>query len=50
MFSDRHANFIVNLGGARAADVKGLMDLATRAVRRRVGVELEPEVRLVGVW
>jgi UDP-N-acetylmuramate dehydrogenase len=49
-FSERHANFIVNLGGARASDVKGLMDLATRAVRQRLGVELEPEVRLVGEW
>ncbi|MCC6850213.1 MAG: UDP-N-acetylmuramate dehydrogenase [Deltaproteobacteria bacterium] len=50
MVSLRHANFIVNLGGARAADVKGLMDLATRVVRQRLGVELEPEVRLVGDW
>ncbi|HEY2389068.1 MAG TPA: UDP-N-acetylmuramate dehydrogenase [Candidatus Binatia bacterium] len=49
-FSERHANFIVNLGRARAADVKGLMDLAVRAVQRRLGVELEPEVRLVGEW
>jgi UDP-N-acetylmuramate dehydrogenase len=48
--SERHANFIVNLGGARADDVKGLMDLAARAVRQRLGVELEPEVRLVGEW
>jgi UDP-N-acetylmuramate dehydrogenase len=50
MVSDRHANFIVNLGGARACDVRGLMDLAARAVRVRLGVELEPEVRLVGDW
>jgi UDP-N-acetylmuramate dehydrogenase len=50
MVSLRHANFIVNLGGARADDVKGLMDLATRVVRQRLGVELEPEVRLVGDW
>ena len=50
MISERHANFIVNLGGARAADVKGLMDLAACAVRRHANVELEPEVRLVGVW
>ena len=49
-FSEHHANFIVNLGGARAADVKALMDLATRAVRQRLGVELEPEVRMVGEW
>jgi UDP-N-acetylmuramate dehydrogenase len=50
MLSDRHANFIVNLGGARASDVKGLMDLAARAVRQQRGIELEPEVRLVGEW
>lgn len=50
MVSLRHANFIVNLGGARASDVKGLMDLAARVVRQRLGVELEPEVRLVGDW
>lgn len=50
MVSLRHANFIVNLGGARAVDVKGLMDLAARVVRQRLGIELEPEVRLVGDW
>lgn len=50
MLSERHANFIVNLGGARAADVKGLMDLAVRTVRQRFGIELEPEVKLVGEW
>ncbi|MBI3768189.1 MAG: UDP-N-acetylmuramate dehydrogenase [Deltaproteobacteria bacterium] len=50
MFSERHANFIVNLGRARAADVQGLIDLATRAVRRQRGIELEPEVRFVGEW
>lgn len=50
MISDRHANFIVNLGGARAMDVKGLMDIARRAVRRDAGIDLEPEVRLVGEW
>lgn len=50
MISERHANFIVNLGGARAADVAGLMGLAGRAVRERFGVALEPEIRLVGEW
>jgi UDP-N-acetylmuramate dehydrogenase len=50
MFSERHANFIVNLGRARADDVAGLIDLARRAVRRLRGLELEPEVRLVGEW
>lgn len=50
MVSERHANFIVNLGRARASDVHGLMRLAARAVRARHGVELEAEVRLVGDW
>ncbi len=48
--SERHANFIVNEGGARAVDVKALMDLAQRAVWERSGVWLEPEVQLVGSW
>jgi UDP-N-acetylmuramate dehydrogenase len=50
MFSTQHANFIVNLGGARAADVRALMLEAQRRVREQFGVELEPEVRLVGEW
>jgi UDP-N-acetylmuramate dehydrogenase len=48
--SERHANFIVNEGGARAADVKALMDLAQRVVWERSGVWLEPEVHFVGSW
>ncbi len=48
--SERHANFIVNEGGARAADVKALIELAQRVVWERSGVWLEPEVRLVGIW
>lgn len=48
--SERHANFIVNLGGAKAEEVRGLMEVARGEVRRRFGVELEPEVRLLGEW
>jgi UDP-N-acetylmuramate dehydrogenase len=48
--SERHANFIVNGGGAHAADVQTLMAIAQRAVWERSGVWLEPEVRLVGRW
>ena len=46
--SDRHANFIVNLGRAKAADVVELIALARRTVLERTGIELKPEVRLVG--
>ncbi|MCW5892118.1 MAG: UDP-N-acetylmuramate dehydrogenase [bacterium] len=48
--SERHANFIVNGGGAQASDVQTLMAIAQRAVWERSGVWLEPEVRLVGRW
>jgi len=48
--SERHANFIVNLGGAKAQDVHDLMDLAGAEVTQRFGVELIPEVRLLGEW
>ncbi len=48
--SEKHANFIVNEGGALAADVKALMDAAQRVVWERSGVWLEPEVRLIGRW
>jgi len=48
MISPKHANFIVNVGGARAEDILALMDLAREEVRRRTGVELEPEIRVIG--
>jgi UDP-N-acetylmuramate dehydrogenase len=47
-FSERHANFILNLGGARAADILALMERAQTRVLERFGVTLEPEVALVG--
>ncbi len=47
-WSDVHANFIVNLGGARAEDVLALMRLARERVRAEFAVELEAEVRLAG--
>ena len=49
-FSEQHANFIVNLGGAQADDVRALIDMARARVKERSGVLLEPEVRLVGDW
>ena len=49
-FSEQHANFIVNLGAARAADVHALIELARAKVKDCSGVLLEPEVRMVGDW
>lgn len=48
MISPKHANFIVNTGGARATDILALMDLAQRKVKEQTGIELEPEIRVVG--
>ncbi len=46
--SERHANFIVNLGGARAADIEALIDHVQAQVEAATGIRLEPEVRRVG--
>lgn len=45
--SELHTNFIVNLGGATAADVKALISEAKRRVKEKFGVELEEEVRIL---
>jgi UDP-N-acetylmuramate dehydrogenase len=46
--SSVHANVIVNTGGATAEDVKGLMEEMKRAVKEKFGVELQPEIQIVG--
>src|SRR5438067_1128249 len=48
--SEKHANFIVNLSEARASDVVELIAIARRAVLAMSGIELIPEVRLVGTF
>jgi len=47
--SQKHANFIINHGAARAADLEALIEHVRAAVERRHGVSLHPEVRIVGV-
>jgi UDP-N-acetylmuramate dehydrogenase len=46
--SDKHSNFIVNCGGARASDVLALMEDIRQRVQADSGILLEPEVRVVG--
>ncbi|HET6462262.1 MAG TPA: UDP-N-acetylmuramate dehydrogenase [Candidatus Krumholzibacteria bacterium] len=49
MFSDLHANFIINIdGSASAADVESLIELARTEVKKRYGVELKTEVVVIG--
>ncbi|MDR0819142.1 MAG: UDP-N-acetylmuramate dehydrogenase [Oscillospiraceae bacterium] len=45
--SDKHAGFIVNLGGAVCRDVLAVMEHVQAEVTRQFGVELEPEVKIV---
>jgi UDP-N-acetylenolpyruvoylglucosamine reductase len=47
-FSDKHANFVENVGDATTADVIALMAEGRRRVRERFGVTLEPEVQTLG--
>jgi UDP-N-acetylmuramate dehydrogenase len=46
--SQMHANYFVNTGPATAADVRALIERAQRDVEARFGVQLEPEVKLIG--
>lgn len=46
--SEKHANFIVNLGQAQAGDIIALIDMVKKKVREERGIDLEPEVRIIG--
>jgi len=44
--SEKHANFIVNLGGGKAKDVKKLINLAKKKVKEKFGITLEEEIKI----
>jgi len=46
--SSKHANFIVNRGGATAADIKALMDMTSERVQSQFGIALETEIKTLG--
>ncbi len=48
--SPKHANFIVNVGGATAADVMSVIKHVQTEVKSRSGVALETEVKFLGRW
>ena len=48
MVSEKHCNFLINTGGATAADIEGLGETVRRRVREHSGVELEWEIDRVG--
>ena len=47
-FAEKHANFVENTGGASTEDVLELMAAGRRRVHERFGIELEPEVQVLG--
>lgn len=46
--AEKHANYIINLGGAKADDVVQLISYVKQQVRDKTGIQLEEEVRYVG--
>lgn len=48
MISRKHANFIINTGGAKADDILALLSLVQERVKKETGVKLEPEIKVVG--
>lgn len=47
--SEKHANFIINIGGATATDVQQLIEVMQRRVREQFGIELQTEIQFLGV-
>ncbi len=48
--SEQHGNFIINTGGAKASDIKELIDLMKKTVKDKFDVDLVEEVRYLGDW
>lgn len=46
--SEKHAGFVVNIGGATAADVMNVINHCKETVLNQTGVTLEPEVKIIG--
>ena len=47
--SEMHCNFLINLGGATAADIETLGEMVRRRVKEKSGVELDWEIKRIGV-
>jgi UDP-N-acetylmuramate dehydrogenase len=48
MVAKTHANFIVNMGGAKARDVRNLIELVQKTVKDKTGYSLETEIKFIG--
>jgi len=48
--SSQHANFFISNGKTRSEDMKALLELAQKAVQDKFGIQLEPEIEIIGEW
>ena len=48
--SEQHANYVVNVGQAKASDIRHLIELSKEAVMKQFGIELVEEIEYVGEW
>jgi UDP-N-acetylmuramate dehydrogenase len=48
--SDLHTNFIINAGNATSGDIRNLINLVRETVYKKFGIQLEPEVKMVGLF
>jgi len=48
VISEKHANFIINTGSAKASDVEALIQLVQLSVKKQHGIELQTEVKIIG--
>ena len=48
--SDLHTNFIINVNHATSQDIHDLINLVRDTVRKKFGIELEPEIKMIGVF
>jgi UDP-N-acetylmuramate dehydrogenase len=48
--SELHTNFIINVNNATSSDIRNLINLVRETVYKKFGVELEPEVKMVGLF
>jgi len=47
--SDKHCNFLINMGGAKAVDIEALGEMVRERVKAHSGVELEWEIKRIGI-
>ena len=48
MISQKHANFIINTGNAKTADIMALIRIIKKEIKEKKGIDLEPEINFIG--